>query len=609
MTTKATLISFLLFCYVAKAQEVSLPADLRQHALTQYNASLFNPTFTLDYNNPQSVSFWTRWQWQQIDADPTTLFLNYSRKINEKSGFGAGFFQHNTGIYFNTGGVLNYAYEIRFNPLVKVSFGANLFGFQQQLADTRFLPDPDIFPIPLDAGDDFILQLAPGFNLSVENFSLSLASENLFDYNVTDQGANTETADKIFMGMASYDFPMLASDPTAFLRPSIYLRTIPEQDNQIGANALFSTKRYWAQAGYNNFYGISAGIGGSFFNRFSLGALVEFGTSSSLNSKDASFEIVASFFLGNPEERRQPMVNVLDALTDDVAQAKAEEEAAKMKEELEKAQQIASDDATNDEEDPAAEEATPADKKEARKQAAQEKALAKEMRKDSLDQLKKEKQALALQEREQKRQAKIDADKESEQEAAAEALKKAEALAEAERTKSQKTRDSLDQVKKMEAIALQEQMAAQKRTDSIRDVQAKNELIAAQQLREKRQDSIRKAKEALEAQQKADTQVAAAEKVTPQAGEKYEEVVTEDGLEPGFYLIANVFGTKKYFNAFMDDLKAKGIEPGSFLRGTNNYNYAYLKRYNTIGEARRARDSNFDGKYEGKTWIFRVVGE
>lgn len=594
MRTKATLVSFLLFCYAAVSQEVSLPADLRQHALTQYNASLFNPTFMLDRNNPQSVSFWTRWQWQQIDADPTTLFLNYSRKINGKSGFGVGFFQHNTGIYFNTGGVLNYAYEIRFNPLIKVSFGANLFGFQQQLADTRFLPDPDIFPIPLDVSDDFILQLAPGFNLSVENFSLSVASENLFDYNVTDKGANTETADKIFMGMASYDFPILASDSTAFLRPSVYLRTIPEQDNQIGANALFSTKKYWVQAGYNNFYGISAGLGGSFFNRFSVGALVEFGTSSSLNSKDASYEIVASIFLGKPEERRQPLVNILDTLTDDVAQSEEEEQAAKMQQELDNAQQIASE---------AAEEAngveTTTDKKEDRRRAAEEKALAKQQRKDSLDQARKEKQALALQEKETRRQERS-ADEEARQEEAAEALKRAEALAEAERAKAQKTRDSLDQVKKMEAIAQQERIAVQQRTDSLKAAQARAERLAAEELRERQRDSIQKAQEA---------QIAAKEKVTPQAGEKYEEVVTEDGLEPGFYLIANVFGTKKYFNAFMQDLRAKGIEPGSFLRSTNNYNYAYLKRYNTISEARRARDSNFDGKYEGNTWIFRVVGE
>jgi hypothetical protein len=139
----------------------------------------------------------------------------------------------------------------------------------------------------------------------------------------------------------------------------------------------------------------------------------------------------------------------------------------------------------------------------------------------------------------------------------------------------QKQKVSLEQVNKMEAIAVA--------------------------------DSIKARIDAEEAQ------VAEAEavkvEVKPEAGEKYEEVVTEDGLVPGFYLIANVFGTKKYFDAFMQDLRAKGIEPGSFLRGKNNYNYAYLKRYNTIGEARRARDNKFGGKYQAKTWIFRVVGE
>jgi len=97
--------------------------------------------------------------------------------------------------------------------------------------------------------------------------------------------------------------------------------------------------------------------------------------------------------------------------------------------------------------------------------------------------------------------------------------------------------------------------------------------------------------------------------VTPQTGEKYEEVETEDGLKPGFYLIANVFGTKKYFVAFIADLRAKGLQPKSFHRSENNYNYVYLQRYETMREARRARDNDFGGKYKEDTWIFRVVGE
>ena len=96
--------------------------------------------------------------------------------------------------------------------------------------------------------------------------------------------------------------------------------------------------------------------------------------------------------------------------------------------------------------------------------------------------------------------------------------------------------------------------------------------------------------------------------VTPEKGERYEETATEDGLEPGFYLIANVFGTKKYYEAFMQDLSRRGLAPKSFFRSLNKYNYVYLKRYNTIQEARKARDSEFDGRYPDKTWIFRVIG-
>ena len=95
----------------------------------------------------------------------------------------------------------------------------------------------------------------------------------------------------------------------------------------------------------------------------------------------------------------------------------------------------------------------------------------------------------------------------------------------------------------------------------------------------------------------------------PEAGEKYEEVQTEDGLEPGFFLIANVFGTQKYFDDFMTDLRKKGLRPKFFLRSKNGYNYVYLQRYDTVQEARKARDTNFGGKYSGKTWIFGVVGE
>ncbi len=518
------LIATFLTFSVSFAQEVSLPADLRQHTLTQYNASLFNPTFSLGRNNLQSISLWTRWQWQDIDKDPTTLFLNFTRSLNDKSAIGVGFLQHNTGIHFNSGGAFNYAYEIKFNRLVKLSLGANLFMFTQQLADDT----PPGISMPgisqITPVQDFIMQLSPGFNLSIENFSLSFASENLFDYNFTDKDVHTDSSDKIFMGMASYNLPVIASDSTAFIRPAVYLRSVPQQKSQIGANVLFSAKKYWVQTGYDSFYGISAGLGATFFDRLSLGALAEFGTSSSLNSSDPSFELIASIYIGRAGERRQI---VDDFKSDDQKLALAEEVSnEEMTEDVKKAKEAAKEGTEKVTETPREED------------------KGTEM---------EEKKSITPTAKEQK---------------IIEAQRQKEALVEAKMKKEQEEK----------ALAESEKMKQEKQ----------------------KMDSINKAKK-LASKTK--------EKVKLREGEKYQEVASEDGLEPGFYLIANVFGTKRYFDAFMNDLNKKGLQPKSFYRSENKYNYVYLQKYATINEARAARDSNFGGKYSGKTWIFRVVAK
>ena len=626
------LILFLWIFQISAQDEVRLPADLRQHNLTTYNASLFNPTFAFDRNDPQSVAFWTRWQWQTVDTDPTSLFFNYTRKFNEKSVAGAAFFQHNTGIFFNTGGVLNYAYQWQFTQSTKLSLGFNLFGFVQKLADDRFINNPQL-PIPLPGTtNDFILQLAPGASLSVERLTLSLASENLFDYNFRAKEANTPTSDKIFMGMMSYDFPLSLGANSAVLRPALYMRTIPEQENQIGILSMLRTAKYWGQLGYNNFYGVGVGAGGTFLKRLNLGAVFEFGTSASINSKDPSFEIVASYFLGNPDER-----DVTEVYQDemDVETLAADEltEEEKVKQELEKAEELANDDERKEnvdeeqgeevveEQAPATEELSKKEQRKAEREAAAEvKRLQKEqerLAREEQAQIERELKEAEAKRKEEAKQAELAEKQQEEQrkaeEKAAEEKRQADEIANAQRRQ--------DSIAAAENIAreLAQQEATKKRLDSLNEVR-RAKAAAEQQARElqQRQDSIAQAEALAEemkrkqdsiAEAKAAEAVAEKEEVQPEAGEKYEEVKTEDGLEPGFYLIANVFGTKKYYDAFMADLKGRGLAPKSFLRSLNNYNYVYLERYDTMAEARRARDSKFNGRYGDKTWVFRVVGE
>lgn len=534
----ALLIGFVVIGL--KGQTPTLPNDLRQQNITEYNSSLLNPAYALDRNNASSAALWARWQWQTFDADPTSLFFNYSHELNESSAVGAGFFQHNTGIFLNTGGVINYAYAIDFSPKVRLGIGLNLFGFQQKLADERFFQTN---PIQTTLTNDMVMQLATGINLRVDKFNIGFASENLFDYNLSTNERNTNPTDRIFFGLASYDIPVgiLNADGNSYVRPAAYFKSIPGYDTQYGFTSILSTQKFWVQGGYNSFYGVSGGVGGRFFKRFSVGALIELGISPELENTDPTFELVTSYKFGSLTKPEAPEEELI---------AEQEEKEKMLEEEL----------------------------------------------KNSGPLTKQEKKALKSLEKERAKQFKNSVRQSSN--------KSDVAIKETKKDLRRKA-DSMNRAN--EALAYQKMIALkkQKRQDSINNIAKSSEEAIALNL-QRQKDSLT---ELANANAEAERLALKNEVVKPKAGERYEEVTKEGNLAPGYYLIANVFGTKRYFDAFMVDMKKRGIAAGSFYRETNKYNYVYLARYSSIKEARKARESKLDGKYQEKTWIFRVTGE
>ena len=468
MVKKLLIGLFLMSVCLGFSQGLDLPSDFRQHNLQEFNSNLFNPVFSLRQDYENQVALWSRWQWQGIDADPTTLYLSYMRN-QEPFSFGAGFIQHNTGIYQQTGGMLNFAYNIALGGDFNLALGLNVFGYQQELIDDRLIPGEPILPIGGEV-NDFVFQVMPGLELQIRDFAVGVVSENMLDFNFTENGSVTESDEKVFTVMARYAFPVLqnASGSQTTLQPLAYYRRVPGYDNQMGLTALWSAPSYWAQAGYNSFYGASLGAGVRLFEMVSLGALMEFGSNNNDVGGNSSYEVVMAFSFGPRKS---------DVVEEEVKEKLPEEEpdTAELAAEVE----------------------------------AQERAIAEAARKrDSLD-----------------------------------------ALAREQELELARVRDSISQAEEA-ALALEE-------------------------------------------------------KVVPQKGEKYQEV-SEEGLEPGFYLITNVFGTKKYYEAFMKQLGDRGLNPKSFYRSANKFNYVYLERYNSIQEARKARDSKFSGRYRGELWIFRV---
>jgi hypothetical protein len=89
--------------------------------------------------------------------------------------------------------------------------------------------------------------------------------------------------------------------------------------------------------------------------------------------------------------------------------------------------------------------------------------------------------------------------------------------------------------------------------------------------------------------------------------ELYEEVPIEDDLRSGYYLIAKVYKDKVNYKKFIRSLKSQGLLPNHFYRSFNKFYYVYLDRYDSLDDAKKARDSRFSGQYQDTTWIFRVL--
>src|SRR5690606_13786152 len=153
------------------------------------------------------------------------------------------------------------------------------------------------------------------------------------------------------------------------------------------------------------------------------------------------------------------------------------------------------------------------------------------------------------------------------------------------------------------------ELAAAKRLKERQEAEAIAEAVRL--AKERELDSIAQVERAFAQKINTDREMIEARKNAgkPVTKGHYEEVEKLEGEKAGFYLIANVYGTQKYRDIFIQDLQKKGIDARSVFVPKKKYDYVYLERYDTLGEAEAARDSKFNGKYPDRIWIFRIMGE
>ncbi|RYJ42071.1 type IX secretion system membrane protein PorP/SprF [Flavobacterium beibuense] len=84
------------------------------------------------------------------------------------------------------------------------------------------------------------------------------------------------------------------------------------------------------------------------------------------------------------------------------------------------------------------------------------------------------------------------------------------------------------------------------------------------------------------------------------------DVLMIKDVEPGYYVIANVFSEQENTDKFINKLKDRGIKADFFLNPQNNFRYVYLKKHTSWRDALISYYSNVNNTYFDTVWLMSI---
>ena len=558
MTRKLIYFVFFLLAFSQMNAQEELPFiayDVPAQNLLKYNRFLINPTFSTVREDKSYVNLLHRNQSVSFDDNNQLYFLSYSGRINDRTGLGLSLYTQREGILSNYGVLANYAYGLKLNDKSNFTFGVNLSYYSSGIDDNRANPI-EIDPFLSDFEDSSLISFQPGFNISYGPFDFGVFAENLFDYNIKTSETVTEFKDKTYSSHLQYTH-QFENQTGVFeggrIMPLARARMVGEDDFILGGNLILDLPKLgWLQGGYDSFYGASAGLGFNLNRRLSVGYTMEKGLSSDSDNFGLTHEISFAYsFTPN--------------LTEDRVMLEDEQE------------QLASNDEEPEEITDEAVAAKDREIEELKRRLAENDAILAELifRQDSME---------------------INREKDLE--------KRFEMVMRMVRSETGGDRPDIEEkAKKIYFINNDQTAIAENITEpdfrESRDNQNKalfEKKIAQSSAARKNYKEIARDKTDLDAFTKAVQE----KKVD---GQKFRDL---DGVQDGYYVVANVYRGEHYMNKFMNSLDEKGLSPDYIDNKNNGLKYVYIDRYDTWSEALSAYKSKFDGAYEGDLWIMNV---
>lgn len=199
------LIAALAFTNVqAQGDDPVLLYSPASQNLLKFNRFLINPTFSTVREDKSYVNLLHRNQSVQFKDNDQTYFLSYSGRIGDRSGLGLSLYTQSIGPVSNIGVLANYAYGIKLSDKSNFTFGGNLAYYSTGLDLNNIdVIDPNDFRLN-GTEDSNVLSFQPGFNISYGKLDFGVFAENLFDYNLKTSESLTDFGDKTYSSHLQY---------------------------------------------------------------------------------------------------------------------------------------------------------------------------------------------------------------------------------------------------------------------------------------------------------------------------------------------------------------------------------------------------------------------
>ncbi|TYP97073.1 type IX secretion system PorP/SprF family membrane protein [Tenacibaculum adriaticum] len=624
MIKKITLnILILLAVSTSFAQGGGLPEDeysgFSSRSFMKFNNFLSVPTFSLLHGNTRTIQAITRNANIQFEDASRLQILSYSGKVRENVGAGMAVFQQEIGAFKDFGALANYAYQVQLGAESKLTFGFNFFYSRRGLDNPRVLSNGDESLIN-NYQDKPVVVFQPAATVSFGKFYAGLFFENLGDFNLKRSEFVTSFADKTISAHAGYttdfnNFSGLLED--ANLRFLGVVRRSKIDGFSYSGNVLADLpKAGWVKVGYDNLFGLNAGLGINLSENLSIGFSYE-----KQDNLGGTNEVGLIYSLGKTRTRRdrisKPNVEIIlpDDTTPEVKPVPVEirkeeykdEEHNDLSDEIQRAQDSLNtlhkkvDEILN-----------------LLKNQPKQVEIIREVKtvvqpKEVLDTSLKRSKETPWRKKTITRTSSgggggtmyyvaVDLFKDDDK------AKDLVALYKKRKIKVKYVRDPRTKMYYVYVDRFAKKEDAEEKVDEVNGTGTKR-------FEDDKKDD--KDKQAIKAEKTYKDPVYVVKITLGGEGETYTEPKRQpkarvsnmkmmNGLEEGYYLVVNVFSKKPYADKFIDELRTDGIDAGYFLNPETGYRHVYIHKTDKKEEAIRLYNNNLNNSYYDRKNIVHI---